>query len=358
MSDTPEYLYILTASADFLDAAVREVRRAAPKLRWMGKMGTEMVLVGSSKDMAALHSALLQNAPIFLRHIVPAQQRVPLSGERADDLEALARAAMAIVGEGLLEKEDRFSVQARVVSAPGSERPYSPYAIADAIAPRVVEATGATMDVRHPEIVVSVLATAEEGFVGISPVEFNRSDWAGGERRFRREAGQLSRAEFKLLEALDLFGVALPQQGDALDLGAAPGGWTRLLRLAGLRVTAVDPAALDPSVVRDGRVEHVRRYAEEWLAAAVAAGQKYDVVLNDIRMDARDAARLMVQAAPLLHRDAFALLTLKLPGVDAPGMDAVAIAHQALAELGTRYRTVRARQLFHNRNEVMVLLAP
>lgn len=52
-------------------------------------------------------------------------------------------------------------------------------------------------------------------------------------------------AEFKLLEALEVFGIVLPSHGVALDLAAAPGGWTRVLRRAGEYVTAIDPGELD-----------------------------------------------------------------------------------------------------------------
>jgi hypothetical protein len=45
------------------------------------------------------------------------------------------------------------------------------------------------------------------------------SDWAGGVRRFAREEGQLSRSEFKLLEAFEVFDISVPQKGLALDLG-------------------------------------------------------------------------------------------------------------------------------------------
>ncbi|MGH2543395.1 MAG: SAM-dependent methyltransferase, partial [Ardenticatenaceae bacterium] len=176
-------------------------------------------------------------------------------------------------------------------------------------------------------------------------------------RRFRREEGQVSRAEFKLLEALELFGATPPEGGQALDLGAAPGGWTRLLLELGLQMTTVDPAALTPAIARHERVTVVRAYAQEWIKHAASAGLKYDVIVSDIRMDARDAARLMLDAAPLMELDSFALLTLKLPDPNAAGMDPVAIARQALDELRSRFRTVRARQLFHNRNEVTVYLA-
>ena len=81
---------------------------------------------------------------------------------------------------------------------------------------------------------------------GLSRAERNISDWAGGMRRFAREEGQISRAEFKLLEALEVFRIVLPPRGVALDLGASPGGLTGVLRQLDQYVTAVDPGELGP----------------------------------------------------------------------------------------------------------------
>ncbi|MDQ4076398.1 MAG: THUMP domain-containing protein [Chloroflexota bacterium] len=350
------HLYVLTAAADYLEVAVGELRRVDPTLHEVGRASEEIVVVESALDLGEMYEALQRQEPIFLRHIAPAQLRLELMGDKEADLAELARETMAMPEVQAILPDDRFSVQARVVTPPGEDRPFTPYAIAQAIAPAIEEAMGATVDVRSPEIVISVLATSEEAFVGVSPVIFNLSDWAGGERRFRREENQISRSEFKLLEALEVFDVTLPESGRALDLGAAPGGWVRVLLDAGLLVTAVDPAELDPAIARNKRVRQIRGYAQEWIAQATAEGLRYDVILSDMRMDARDATRLMIDAASLMHLDSFALLTLKLPSPDATGMDPVAITRDALEELRSRFRTVRARQLFHNRNEVTAYL--
>ena len=126
----------------------------------------------------------------------------------------------------------------------------------------------------------------------------NLSDWAGGARRFAREEGQVSRSEFKLLEAFEVFDIKLPPRGVALDLGASPGGWTRVLRQHGQYVTAVDPGALDERVASDPGVRHKRMTAEAYLHDEP---DQFDVIVNDMRMDGRDSARLMVTYARLLY---------------------------------------------------------
>ncbi len=55
---------------------------------------------------------------------------------------------------------------------------------------------------------------------------------------------KVSRAYFKLFEALLRFDVKLPRGGKGLDIGASPGGWTQCLVEHGLTVWAVDPAPL------------------------------------------------------------------------------------------------------------------
>lgn len=349
------YTYVLTAAADYLPAAIDEVRRLDPQLHQILEPDPEIAIVESALDFETLSDTLQHDEPIFLRHIVPAQSRVILSGE-GNDLGALAREVVSLPEIPALSAENTFSVQARVFPAPGMERPYSPYAIKAAVAPIVQAETGAQEDVRDPQVVISILTLPTVGFVGISAASDNLSNWAGGARRFAREEGQLTRSEFKLLEALEVFDATPPLGGQALDLGAAPGGWTRVLHNIGMTVTAVDPAPLDPSVANQPGVQAVQGYAQEWVRSAHNAGRKFDVVVNDARMDARDAARFMVDVAPLMHLDSFAILTLKLPSPDAAGMDPIRITREAIAELRSRYRTVRARQLFHNRNEVTAFL--
>jgi 23S rRNA (cytidine2498-2'-O)-methyltransferase len=85
------------------------------------------------------------------------------------------------------------------------------------------------LDVRNPEQVLSLVCTPTHGYLGFSLAVENLSTWAGGVHRFKREKEQISRAEFKLLEILNLFQLSLSAGDTALDLGAAPGGWTRIL---------------------------------------------------------------------------------------------------------------------------------
>ncbi|MBV9228488.1 MAG: hypothetical protein JOZ18_04170, partial [Chloroflexi bacterium] len=173
---------------------------------------------------------------------------------------------------------------------------------------------------------------------------------------FAQTSEQISRAEFKLLEALEVFDITLPKDARALDLGAAPGGWTRLLLDAGMSVVAVDPANLDPRIVRRKRLEHYRGYAENYLEGALRRHNRFAVIVNDMRMDAREAARLLAKASDCLQTDGFVVSVFKLPHATRE-INPLTTLKEAMRILNERYGIVRARQLFHNRQEVTVVAA-
>ena len=88
--------------------------------------------------------------------------------------------------------------------------------------------------------------------------------WPGGVPRLRMPREAASRSTLKLAEAFftllgeDERNASLRPGLRAVDLGAAPGGWSWQLAHRGLRVTAVDNGPMAPSVLATEMVEHVR----------------------------------------------------------------------------------------------------
>lgn len=358
--------FVLTCDEGSVDLAEQEVQRAAPGCKVMAHLAPGVLLVDAKQPFAALAATWRQTPPIFVRHICPVQQLIPLwdsPGDPDELAEALAAPAANALAQQLAPNQP-FSVQTRLLA----KVLYKPFDVNQAVSQLAATASGATLDVRNPRQVLSIvcaelapavidhlprplqpgLHAALYGLAGLSTPQENLSDWAGGMRRFAREEGQVSRSEFKLLEAFEVFGVVLPVHGVALDLGASPGGWTRILRQAGQYVTAVDPGALDERVAADARVRHKRMTAEMYLHEDP---DQFDLIVNDMRMDARDSARLMVSYARLLYRHGAAIMTLKLP--EARRMP---ILDHAFDLLRSAYTIAGARQLFHNRSEITVYL--
>ena len=306
---------------------------------------------------AAVLSGWRARPPVFARHVFPVGLEVALGADVVAQLVAVCAARDGVCAA--LAPGRAFSVQTRVLEDDGGDaetgaaRGPKPFDVNRALSDALTAATGAPLDTLAPRDVVSVLIapTRQAAFIGVSEAAANLSAWGGGAQRFQREDGQVSRAEFKLLEALSVFGIALPAAGRALDLGAAPGGWTRLLAAKMAHVTAVDPAVLDTRVAAIANVQAARMTAERFLATATAGA--FEVVANDMRLDAVDSAQVMRAALRVLAPGGFALMTLKLPEHGARQR-----MEDALGVVRGGWEVAGARQLFHNRSEVTLWLRP
>lgn len=199
--------------------------------------------------------------------------------------------------------------------------------------------------------VVTVCLTPAGALVGLTPASLTLADWPGGKVVLGRSPAQISRAEWKLEELYKLEVLDRPPEGRrcvAMDLGAAPGGWTRILRSVGYEVWAIDPGELDERLSADRGVHHVATTAGRFLAEP---GEPVDLVVNDMRMEADRSCQVLVDAAPRLRRGGRAVITLKV-GRRRP----TATVQRALKALSQVYEPEFARQLFHNRNEVTVVV--
>jgi 23S rRNA (cytidine2498-2'-O)-methyltransferase len=336
---------ILTANPDFGELALGELQQATRQTQPLNRLAPGVYLVSLEQTWADLAVAWQQLPPIFVRHICPVQQSGRLQNELAADLALLTAVVQAEIAP-LVNPALSLSVQTRLLD----KLAYKPFDLNTALAATLQAACAVTIDVRAPQQVLSLVCGGKpaRAYLGLSLTAENLSDWAGGVHRFAREADQVSRSEFKLLEALDLFRIVLPPHGVALDLGAAPGGWTRILRQREQYVTAVDPGELAPVIAADRHVRHRRMTAEAYLASDP---DPFDLIVNDMRMDARDSARLMCAYAPYLYPHGLVLMTLKLPE-----QQRTSVIEHAFQLLRQRYTIAGAKQLFHNRSEMTVLL--
>lgn len=326
--------------------AVEEIAPLLPgPLEWLD---AGIALGRTEAGFDSFAAAVEKAAPVFVRHIAPAEVEIPLTAadEDLDRLKGVVSGFAGRVGRGAA-----FSVQSRILGE--GNLPYRKVAVNETLSRHLETATGAKMDARRPELVVSILCTPDRGFLGVSRTAQNRSAWPGGMHRFRHEEGRISRSEHKLLEALSVFGIELPEKGTALDMGAAPGGWTRVLRQRGLEVVAVDPAELDARLGRDEGVVHVRQRIQEYRPG----DRRFEVIVNDMRMDAPESVEIMLRARPWLKDGGAGVLTLKLPKRLSPARRTLETVRGLVSRLAQGYAVRGVRQLYHNRSEVTVALA-
>lgn len=118
------------------------------------------------------------------------------------------------------------------------------------------------MSVKSPWRLHLVFITGTEAYLGVS-LYSNSSPWPMGIARLRLPKEAPSRATLKLEEAWHHFIPAadwdtrLASGMRAVDLGAAPGGWTWQLVQRGMYVEAVDNGPMDKNLLETGQVLHI-----------------------------------------------------------------------------------------------------
>ena len=331
----------LSADPDYLATAIAELRPIFPDAS-IAPVGPDIAAFeDEGVSIAVLASEIREQRLAFTRHLMRGVGEIPPG--QADDLEA--------VGASALEQWQRLPVPPAValhVWASGETRlPWR----TDELWRRLADVlAGAGFEVARSGRghILSACVTPGGILLGSNGAANALADWPGGRVRLAKPKGQISRAEFKLEELFRSGAVTLPAGGAALDLGASPGGWSRILLERGFEVWAVDPAALDRRLDGARGLHHVRTTAGPFLAEV---RQAFDVIVNDMRMEPGLSASVMVSAARRLVPGGLTIMTVKL----AP-RDALRTLRETRRVLERAYEITFARQLHHNRNEVTLVM--
>ena len=196
-----------------------------------------------------------------------------------------------------------------------------------------------------------LLTDGAHAYVGASVPPW-ASRWPMGIPRLRMPGGAPSRSTLKLAEAIVTFiGDREPEMlragMRAVDLGAAPGGWTWQLAHRGLRVTAVDNGPLKGSVSDDPLVTHLRADGLAFVPKRAVDWMTCDIVEQPARI-------AMLVARWLGDRHArHAIFNLKLPMKKRYNetLRCKQIIADVLRQARISYR-ISLRQLYHDREEV------
>ncbi|GMU60561.1 MAG: hypothetical protein AMXMBFR34_23240 [Myxococcaceae bacterium] len=188
------------------------------------------------------------------------------------------------------------------------------------------------------------LWSAGQAAVGVIPARDALSLAAGGRARMKRTGEAPSRAAMKLDEALEWYGVS-PGKGDVcVDLGSAPGGWTRRLVERGAKVLSVDPAHLAADLRAHPKVKHVQQSAFDF-----APDGPVDWLFCDMAWRSLEVAQLLGKWAR--RRWAAQLVA----NIKLPMKDKLPVLFRVRHTLeGAGWAHVRIRQLYHDRDEVTV----
>lgn len=170
-----------------------------------------------------------------------------------------------------------------------------------------MESVRSTPETKEYDSVLYILRNGDEYTFGLLDAE--REALLRDAKKFGDE--HVSRAYFKIQEAFARVPYALRGK-TAVDIGAAPGGWSEYLVERGARVIAVDPADMDASL--EHRVAHLRMDArdEETARMVERVARAVDVITCDVNADPRDVARTLAELyLPLLRKHGRIVMTVK-----------------------------------------------
>jgi 23S rRNA (cytidine2498-2'-O)-methyltransferase len=198
--------------------------------------------------------------------------------------------------------------------------------------------------------------TTDYAAVGYAHIH-NSSLWPMGIPRLRRLHDAPSRSAQKLEEALL---VLLSQEQrhqylhagmQAVDLGAAPGGWSWVMAREGLRVNAIDNAKLSASAMATGLIEHIRADGFSY-----RPNKPVDWLLCDmVEQPSRIAELIGLWFVRGLCRHAIFNLKLPMKKRYPEYKQCLKTLRSMLAQTGLDYQ-LKGRQLYHDRDEITLCI--
>ncbi|TVP53157.1 MAG: 23S rRNA (cytidine(2498)-2'-O)-methyltransferase RlmM [Halomonadaceae bacterium] len=331
--------------------------------------GQELVAVAAQQGLFGYFQARKGSGWVLLMLPDPAQAETLMSRCNWQQL-VFAREWLLGLAQVPLPERDRVSAVLEALTAEGYTGPYSRLEVqvpdSDLVSSDVQqfarkwtaplsralrEEGWLSADATAPRLDL-VLADFDQVFIGLS-FPGNRAPFLGGIPRLRMPAAAPSRSTLKLEEAWKLF---IPTEQwyetlgggvQAVDLGAAPGGWTWQLVKQGMQVHAVDNGPMDQALMDSGQVTHVQEDAFSWRPK-----RRVSWLVCDIADKPGRVTTLMGDW--LTQRQCrHCVFNLKLPMKQRwdTWQDCRDQLEGRLQQAGLKYR-LQARHLYHDREEI------
>ena len=331
-------MYLATSSAGFEIEAKKEILRLVPnaEVHSLFFKGNLLIKCPSSIDLISI---LKENETRYIGSITPVNKAIKISKKKSD----LKRVYDEILDLNMLKKGERFAVCCKR----RGKHEFTSQDVEREIGGLLEESLGAIADLKNPAKIVTIQIFQDIAFIGIVRADEILRKEIKVFRKYRCGERPLTRAEHKLREAIRVFNIEIKPNFKVLDLGAAPGGWTRILAGLADHVISVDPADLDPSVKSLPNVTHLKCKAED-IPRNIGP---FDLIVNDMNIDPLKSAKIMVELADLLKKDSVALMTIKFITRNRKKH-----VSDAIDTLKAKYKDFRVRRLPHNRYETTVCM--
>lgn len=193
-------------------------------------------------------------------------------------------------------------------------------------------------------------------FVGYAKTD-NSAAVAMGILRLKHANDAPSRSTLKLDEAIQVF-IKKEQMRQfikpgmkAIDLGAAPGGWSWQLTQRGMLVTAIDNGPMQNTLMQSGMVEHIKADAFNWMPDNTVDWLVCDMVERPLHVS-RMICKWFTQ-----NKCHYCIFNLKLPMKKRlqSVAECLKLIHDTLEDANIQYQ-MQAKQLYYDREEITVFL--
>ncbi len=163
--------------------------------------------------------------------------------------------------------------------------------------------------------------------------------------------GHVSKAYYKIAEAVERFKIPINENWSVVDVGAAPGGWAEALSGRVGRYVAVDPADMEISA---GNITHIRGMMGESDAELSRLGP-FDLMLADINRRPYKVADMLVENAGLLRHGGYLVMTLKFTTASKKGR--AVLTDRTLDALKDEFKVMGIKSLMGNTDKEATLFA-
>ncbi len=217
------------------------------------------------------------------------------------------------------------------------------------------EKGGWTLDAgptKHGQIVVDLILVEDgEIWLGAHRQLPPHTAFPGGVIPVTLPEGAPSRAYLKLEEAIRCFDLPLRSGDHAIEVGASPGGAVFALLERGLKVVGIDPAAMDPGVVKKGGDSFMHLPFSAYDIQPEDLPEKMEWLLLDMNADPRISLKLTERIVAMIGDQLLGVIfTLKL---NRWGL-AVEVPEWIEQTRSMGMTRVRALQLSSNKQEICV----
>ncbi|MBD3229559.1 MAG: hypothetical protein GF329_15365 [Candidatus Lokiarchaeota archaeon] len=213
-----------------------------------------------------------------------------------------------------------------------------------------LEDIGYLVDFQNPEQLIFLVLYKNELYLGILERDEVLYEYLSPEKRFSREVNKLNRGENKLIEAIERFHLERnlkENTGIALDIGASPGGWTKILLEYDYKVYAVDPGKIDDSLKDAKNIVYIRKSIDE----IDLEDKQFDLILNDANLKPSESTGIVNSLQDHLKEGSFVIMTIKLISRNVDRH-----LNEVKENLSQNFEIIKIKHLDSNRQEITMLL--